>query len=222
MIAPTNELRPLEARVVLYQHLSMAFLEPSEELAGMVSDGTFLAHLTMARAALEADAHDDAFTVPTDLASVTLEDLRAQYRSTFETPECAPYETHHITPQVFLDAHVLADIAAFYSAFGFEISPELRIRPDHMSVQLEFLYLLVLKEAYALTNGLGESPALVARDARSKFLSDHVGRWMPRFCEQLAERFPHTFYGRIAAVLQSYLLFECARSVRVIGEAKTP
>lgn len=71
----------------------------------------------------------------------------------------------------------MADIAGFYRAFGFEASGE---RPDHVVPELEFLALLLMKEAYARISGDAEG-AEVCASARGKFVAQHLGEWLPDF-----------------------------------------
>jgi len=74
----------------------------------------------------------------------------------------------------------MADIAGFYRAFGFEVSGE---RPDHIVPELEFLALVLVKEAYALMAG-DVGGAEICATARGKFVAEHLGRWLPMLRER--------------------------------------
>jgi TorA maturation chaperone TorD len=79
----------------------------------------------------------------------------------------------------------IADVAAFYRAFGVEVR-EGSERPDHLVAELDFLHLLALKVAVAISED--NSSALdICRQAREKFLVDHVVRWVGLFCQLLNE-----------------------------------
>lgn len=75
----------------------------------------------------------------------------------------------------------MADIAGFYRAFGFEASGE---RPDHVVPELEFVALLLMKEAYARISEDAEG-AEVCASARGKFIAQHLGEWLPDFAERV-------------------------------------
>lgn len=90
---------------------------------------------------------------------------------------CPPYETEYGRSHVFAQAQELADVAAFYRAFGLRPTPRGE-RPDHVAVELEFVGLLAMKAAVALAAGSAERAA-VATEARARFLGDHLGRWLP-------------------------------------------
>src|SRR6185503_4152613 len=52
--------------------------------------------------------------------------------------------------------HRLADLAAFYRAFGLEMAEAAAERPDHLGMELEFMAVLAAREAFALEHQLDE------------------------------------------------------------------
>ena len=78
----------------------------------------------------------------------------------------------------------LADIAAFYNAFGLHLSQNTHERVDHVSVECEFISFLLHKEAYALEHGDDEN-AGVCRQSAERFFAEHLGRWVPSFARTL-------------------------------------
>src|SRR5262245_748672 len=66
--------------------------------------------------------------------------------------ECPPNETEYsANSEPFFLAQQMADIAGFYRAFGLEPSQASPERPDHLSVELEFMAVLLMKKRLALT-----------------------------------------------------------------------
>ncbi|MCK6545723.1 hemerythrin domain-containing protein [Myxococcota bacterium] len=102
---------------------------------------------------------------------------------------------------------ILGDVAAFYSAFAFDPTVELRESPDNVAVQLSFLGWLHLKEAYALEHGLAEEVE-ICRQAAERFTDDHLAPWLEVFTEKLEEVGGDGFYGEVARVLRASLTFE--------------
>ncbi len=107
--------------------------------------------------------------------------------------------------------HRLADLAAFYSAFGLEISEDATERQDHICLELEFMSVLAMKEAYALENQLDFEQLAICRDAQKKFLHEHLARWTPAFTRRLAKNVSNTPLEAIARFTQSFILLECRR-----------
>lgn len=93
---------------------------------------------------------------------------------------CPPYELEYLHGEIFQQSQTLADIAGFYSAFGFEVNGPLAERPDHIVPEWEFLCVLAYREYQALC--VSDAAAVeTCRDGQRAFLSDHASRWMPAF-----------------------------------------
>ena len=111
---------------------------------------------------------------------------------------CPPYETEYGRRHVFGQSQELGDIRGFYEAFG--VRPRRGgERPDHVACELEFLALLALKEATALATGDSERAEL-CRDAGARFVSDHLGRWLPALAGRISGRARGSGYAALATV----------------------
>ncbi|MBI1736589.1 MAG: molecular chaperone TorD family protein [Candidatus Rokubacteria bacterium] len=103
----------------------------------------------------------------------------------------------------------LADIAGFYRAFGIEVAGAQPESEDHLVAELEFMSMAALKEAAALDAGPPEH-AEITRDAQTKFVTDHLGRWAPAFAEELAGASALPYYATAAALLSAWMHLEVA------------
>jgi TorA maturation chaperone TorD len=122
-----------------------------------------------------------------------------------------PYETEWLTQAGELaQYHALADIAAFYRAFGLDLAPGCGERADHLSIELAYLQGLCLREAHGLERGLDELVE-AARTACAAFLKDHLARWAPGICRRIERCDARGPYGAAARLLQLFLDGECAR-----------
>ncbi|HVR37143.1 MAG TPA: molecular chaperone TorD family protein [Methylomirabilota bacterium] len=107
--------------------------------------------------------------------------------------------------------HRLADLGAFYTAFGLELAPDAAERQDHISIELEFLSVLAAREAYALEHQFDEEPIAIGREAQKAFLREHLGRWSPAFTRRLGRMAGDTALGALAGFTREFILAECAR-----------
>jgi DMSO reductase family type II enzyme chaperone len=107
--------------------------------------------------------------------------------------------------------HRLADLAAFYRAFGLELAEDADERPDHICLELEFMCVLAAKETYALEHQLDPEQLSVCRDAQKKFLREHLGRWTPAFTRRLARMACDTPLSALANFTREFLEAECKR-----------
>lgn len=108
------------------------------------------------------------------------------------------YETEYAMDTIFAKTKELADLHGFYNAFGVELGKDSQgERPDHVSIELDFMATLMIKEAYA-KNEAWEDKANVSFEARKKFLKDHIGRWGPTFCTVVKHKTEVEFYKVLA------------------------
>ena len=107
--------------------------------------------------------------------------------------------------------HRLADIAAFYRAFGLEAADDADERHDHICLELEFMCVLAAKEAYALEHQLERELLLLCRDAQKRFLREHLGRWTPAFARRLARMADDNPLGAVANFTRIFIEAECER-----------
>lgn len=76
---------------------------------------------------------------------------------------------------------------------AFEVDPEFRDLPDHVAVELEFLYTLLFRKAAALRDNdhqaIGELNAL-----REQLILHHFDAWLPDFQNAVLENAQCRFY----------------------------
>lgn len=206
-------------RAQVYSFLSHALLYPQDNwVADMPRLGEILQDLD-----IPVESGDRA-----PFADQSLESLQADHRQIFGLTGSLMYETELGLPHEFRQSQELADIAGFYRAFGFQTGGIVRERPDHLGTELEFMYLLALKEAYAALNSMPEQ-AEICIDAQRKFLQDHLGRWIGPFCRSLERSIGERLgadglrspYVKLAHLAEAFLTAEADR-LGVIPEIQPP
>lgn len=115
-------------------------------------------------------------------------DLQSEYIDIFDRGRSINpiYETEYGKNRSLGKANELSDIAGFYKAFGFDLGDENTTQEmhDHISVELEFYALLMIKSAYLEFEAQDMEGLAIVKDARKKFLKDHLGR----FASTLSQR----------------------------------
>ena len=106
--------------------------------------------------------------------------------------------------------HRLADLAAFYRAFGLEVTGDAGERHDHICLELEFMCVLAAKEAYAHEHQLDADQLAQCRDAQKEFLREHLGRWTPAFTRRLAAATSEPTLSTLAEFTRAFIESECA------------
>lgn len=89
-----------------------------------------------------------------------------------------------------------------YAEEGLDI--ELKEVPDHIAIELEFMYYLVFRQIEA---GLNSDPAGVERYlAKQKvFLERHLGAWVTEFTNNIASQADTGFYRSLARITQQFV-----------------
>ena len=126
-------------------------------------------------------------------------ELSAQYSRLFRgTVRISPYEGGYELDPI-RQGRQMADVAAFYRAFGAEAHGPSTDRPDFVGCELEFLSFLELRYLAALE--AEEEEAELVDEIGAAFLGDHVGRWLPTFFTAVSEEAVDApFYGALATL----------------------
>jgi DMSO reductase family type II enzyme chaperone len=217
------------ARSAIYRLLSQTLVYPSKEGASALRDADLPAALALAPA-LDDELAAAMVQLGRELEGRSETALQEAHRRVFlhvESGNCPSHETAYTAQNIFQETEVLSDLAGFFRAFGLELAQ--RERPDHISVELEFMYVLTYKEAYALLHHGGEK-ARFCRTVQRKFMDDHLGRWAPRFVTLLARNAEDGHLQAAAILAQAFLDQEIALlrarpdaiSVRPVIEAPAP
>ena len=140
-----------------------------------------------------------------------LDELRSSYVDLFDRGDgrVPLYETEYGRMRGMSKGNDLADIAGFYQAFGLTNEAD-RVHEmlDHVAVELEFYSVLLLKEDALAAEENAEGVAIV-RDARRKFLLEHLGRLARGISERPEVRADPT-YGAVFAWCWKLVAAECA------------
>lgn len=192
-------------RSVMYRFLSLALRPPAEGFAACLGDAAWRAVLLAARRAGPESAAA-ASSARQACARLTPSRLAGEYERTFGHRvgiDRPPYEAQYAARDVFQQARCLADVAGFYRAFGLDVGEPVRERPDHISLELEFMHVLAFREGYARTHHSAEQVELLV-DAQRAFLRGHLARWAPAF-GHLVARTAGRPYGALAALLAAWV-----------------
>ncbi len=81
----------------------------------------------------------------------------------------------------------------------------LKDAPDHISVELEFMYFLVLKEAEACDKSDLRQAACL-RDKQAFFLRTHLGKWVQAFAEDVERNAQTEFYKALGRATKHVVL----------------
>lgn len=112
-----------------------------------------------------------------------------------------PYGSVYFEDGKFMGISSLA-ARELYKQEGLDVV--LKEAPDHISVELEFMYLLSLKEIKARDNS--DLPlAASLRDKQASFLQIHLGRWVGDFAEKVVQHAQTDFYRTLGRITRGFV-----------------
>lgn len=207
------------ARSFLYRCLAQAYEDPTREGWGQMvaTDGQQVLGPAVRVLATSAPALAEAArALQSQLKPDGFESFLASYLAAFghaARGRCPLNEIEYgdLKADPLFQPHRLADLAAFYRAFGLEVAADAGERQDHLCLELEFMCVLAAKEAYALEHQLDPEDLCLCREAQSKFLREHLGRWVPAFARRLARMAGDTPLGALAGLTRAFIEVECGR-----------
>jgi TorA maturation chaperone TorD len=119
-----------------------------------------------------------------------------------------PYEESDIVLELYRDA-------------GFEMSEDFRDLPDHISVELECLYVLLFREAQLCRQEAGlEARATV--NLRARLIGEHLGRWVGPFAEAMSVSAQTNFYRELAEFTRRFIALEQQLLTDLVSSARMP
>ncbi|MCQ9207807.1 MAG: molecular chaperone TorD family protein [Omnitrophica bacterium] len=76
--------------------------------------------------------------------------------------------------------------------------------PDHIAVELEFMYFLIVKQMQAVRDSDYKGATSYLKK-QSAFLNTHLGRWVPVFAEKVEKNAKTMFYQNVTRFTESFI-----------------
>ena len=143
----------------------------------------------------------------------------SQYEDIFGHTACSKvplYELEYGEEHSYREPQELADIAGFYQAFGVQSAQKVHERPDHVSLEAEFVYVLLYKQAIALRNNDLEN-AETCRQAYERFLQEHLAFWLPALTYRITKFAKPGLLSWLAEFAHEFVAQDCKRQNLRIG-----
>ena len=197
------------AREDLCRFLSACYYEPAAEfeeehlfdsmlVAATRIDPELAAHARQLGAAFQAQ---DIQTLLVDYTRLFLGPIQ---------PLANPYGSSWLNTPVQTQENLPPPVLELYLAGGFEIDEDFRELPDHVAVELEFLYLLTFNRNYADAAG-NAAEAAATELLQRRFLSEHLGAWIGPFAASVKAGAETDFYRELADFTERFVRMEAAR-----------
>ena len=198
------------ARADVARLLAACFYEPGTEF---IEEGLFDA-LRDAAAGIDPQLAVAAARLGEAFAAAPLEELLVDYTRLFLGPvdtRAKPYGSVWLDDDAPLMGDSTMAVLQHYEDGGFEVDEGFRDLPDHVAVELEFLYVLLFREAEAQLRHDTETLAGLTR-MRLRFLAEHLGQWVEPFAAAVAAGAETPYYRDLAELTARFVALETARA----------
>ena len=127
-----------------------------------------------------------------------IESLVVDYSKLFVGPYgllAPPYGSVYLEPMGQVMGNSTLDVKDKYAEEGLAIS--LKEAPDHIAIELEFMYFLIFKQVEAMRNSdYGNATGYLRK--QKAFLESHLGIWVSEFANNVEANGQTEFYKNIA------------------------
>lgn len=194
------------AREDLCRFLAACYCEPSTDF----SEEHLFDSMLAAAAAIHPDLAACARKLGAAFVAQDMETLLVDYTALFigpSQPRAMPYASFWLTDDQSMRHEATMAVLDFYEQGGFDVSDDLHELPDHIAVELEFLYLLIFARNQAPPGGNMDD--LVAANAlHRRFAVEHLGAWVSAFADAVKSGAGTAFYGELAELTRRFVQME--------------
>ncbi len=191
------------AREDLCRFLSACYYEPASEFA----EEHLFDNIQIAAERVHPELVPHARALGAAFAAQNLETLLVDYTRLFLGPmeaRAKPYGSSWLPAPPQTQENPPPAVTELYSEGGFDIDPEFMELPDHVAVELEFLYLLNFNEQRA--DSAEQQQALQA--LKQRFLREHLGAWITPFAAAVVSGAQTEFYRVLATLTERFVQIE--------------
>jgi TorA maturation chaperone TorD len=136
-----------------------------------------------------------------------LEVIKIDYAKLFVGPYqllAPPYGSVYLENERKVMGDSTLDARNRYGDAGLEISENFRDVPDHIAVELEFMYFLIFQEIEAATHSKMEDFIEYLKKQES-FLEDHLGAWVSDFTKNIIANSESQFFKALAQLTKIFI-----------------
>lgn len=202
MTDPDND--QAAAREDLCRFLSACYYEPAAEFA----EERLFESILAAAQRLDPALAEPARRLGEAFVAQDLQTLLVDYTRLFlgpVNPRATPYGSFWLNGETTLMQDSTMAVLDLYREAGFDIDEAFRDLPDHVAVELEFLYVLNFRQNQARL--LGDSAAQAEAEAlQQRLLDTHLGHWVGPFTAAVQHGAETAFYRELAGLTASVVL----------------
>ena len=139
-----------------------------------------------------------------------IDSLKVDYTRLFMGPYrllAPPYGSIYLEKNRKVMGDSTMDAKQRYQEAGLNLT--LKEAPDHVAIELEFMYYLIYREIEAIIN-YNESNIDLYLKKQKDFLQNHLGKWVSKFTDNISANAETVFYQNVAHITASLVTEDLA------------
>jgi putative dimethyl sulfoxide reductase chaperone len=156
---------------------------------------------------LNKEAYELANGLLKEIEKFGYQDLLLEYTKLFLGPFkvlAPPYSSIYFGRKQLVSEETMW-VSDFYQKAGLKFDKELKDLPDHIAVEMEFMYFLVFNELKALEDDNSEK-AKEFFAFQTDFFNKHFKLWIPKFCDQIEKQSENSYYLQLAKCIKFFIV----------------
>lgn len=187
-----------------YRLLAACFYQPQKET--FIEEEFFKTLEGLLRPA-SPDAAAHAAVMEKAFLKYSEEDLLVAYAKLFVGPNellAPPYGSVYLDGEKMVMGDSTMAAIKMYEDQGLSMDGEFRNLPDHITVEMEFMYYLIFKETEALEKSEWDR-SLDFIKTQELFLDQFLNRWVKPFCDKIKQGTDNEFYTSLADCVSVFI-----------------
>ena len=187
-----------------YKLLSACFYLPQKIL---YLEEDLFQNLTMLLKSIRPEAAIFSVEMEKAIHKYSDESLAIEHAKLFVGPfelKAPPYGSIYLDQGRRVMGDSTLEVRKMFEEAGLSMDERFKELPDHISVELEFMYYLIHQEVEALENSEMDR-ALTFKETQETFLNRFLRPWVPLFCAKMKESTENEFYNALADCVLSFL-----------------
>lgn len=187
-----------------YRLLAACFYQPQKEI---FMEGGLLKNLTASLRQVCPEAAVFSSGMEKTVLNYSDEELAVEYAKLFVGPNemiAPPYGSMYLDGKKTIMGESTMEVIRMYQQEGLARDSEFKDLPDHIAVELEFMYYLVFKEMKTREEA-DDKASSVYIEKQDIFLNRLLRSWVPQFCDRIKEGTDNVFYKALAGCLYAFI-----------------
>lgn len=190
-------------RSEIYKLLSESYYPPNEDLYRKIKEIDIMLGMYSPRAMQYLDVESVKKLNAKDYLA-----LKVDHARLFIGPYtllAPPYGSVYLDTERRILGNSTMDVFRRYREIGLMVTKNLKNPPDHITVELEFLHFLIVKELEAINNG-DVIELNISLTNQHAFLDRHLCSWLSEFTNNVASNARSSFYQNLAKATEVFVI----------------